>query len=428
MLVRQRLFLPIDDEQARLVLLPQRLLGDQFRRQIVFKVLDCQLRRLSFHGHLFYTCLDVLGQNGAISLQLKETIVEIGRELGFHNIVIGGLEPMTAAGEVYEDWLDKGYAASMDYLKRDPAGRVSPAQVLSGSRSVIISSVSYYSEPSSPPPAVAGRVARYAVGLDYHPTIRARLRDFAGRIEKEIGRPFLRKPYTDDVALFEQALAARHGLGFVGKNSLILGPQLSGSYNFIAELFTDLELEPDRPYVGTCGKCFRCGQGCPTDAIKDGALVDSNRCISFLTIENKDGIDPALRPLLGDWVFGCDICQEVCPYNSKPTLTPWPEFLPEAGVGHHLDLLDLISIDSDIEFRRRFEKSPVRRPKRRGLTRNALVVLGNHLAAGHAEGDRIIQALKKFSRRQFDRNTDMDTKTGIDTMLAEHADWALAQA
>ncbi|MBS2010834.1 MAG: tRNA epoxyqueuosine(34) reductase QueG [Cyanobacteria bacterium SZAS TMP-1] len=346
---------------------------------------------------------------------LKETIVEIGRELGFHNIVIGGLAPMTTAGEIYSAWLDKGYGASMDYLKRDPVGRVSPALVLPGSRSVIIASVSYYTEPTAAPPPVAGRVARYAVGLDYHPTIRAKLRDYAALIEKEIGRPLLRKPYTDDVALFEQALAARHGLGFVGKNSLILGPQLSGSYNFIAELFVDLELEPDQPYVGTCGKCFRCGDACPTAAIKDGAMVDSNLCISFLTIENKGGIDPALRPLLGQWVFGCDICQEVCPYNSRPQEAPWPEFLPAAGVGHHLDLLDLLTIEDDMEFRRRFEKSPVRRPKRRGLLRNGLVVLGNHLAVGHGHSDEIIRALRHFRSRESD------------SMLLEHADWALAQ-
>lgn len=336
--------------------------------------------------------------------------------MGFHNIVIGSIEPMVEAGKTYNQWLDKGYAASMDYLKRDPARRVEPAKTLTGSRSVIIASVSYYSEPTTAPPPVAGRVARYAVGLDYHPTIRSRLRDYAALIEKEVGRPFLRKPYTDDVALFEQALAARHGLGFVGKNSLILGPKLSGSYNFIAELFVDLEIEPDIPYQGTCGKCFRCGDRCPTLAIKDGALVDSNLCISFLTIENKEGIDPALRSQMGEWVFGCDICQDVCPYNSRPDITPWPEFLPQSGVGHYLDLLDLLTIKDDIDFRKRFEKSAVRRPKRRGLLRNALVVMGNHLKGGHKETEKIVPALAAFAAEQDD------------PMLIEHAAWALGQS
>jgi epoxyqueuosine reductase len=336
--------------------------------------------------------------------------------MGFHNIVIGSLAPMPAAGAIYGQWLSKGYAASMDYLKRDPEKRVNPAGILNGGRSVIIASVSYYSEPEGPPPQVAGRVARYAVGLDYHPAIRARLRNYAALIEKEIGRPLVSKPYTDDVALYEQALASRHGLGFVGKNSLILGPKLGGSYNFIAELFCDLEIEPDVPYIGTCGQCFRCGDQCPTLAIVDGAMVNSNLCISFLTIENKDGIEPGLRPRMGEWVFGCDICQEVCPYNSKPGQTPWPEFLPQSGVGHYLDLLDLLLIKDDLEFRRRFEKSAVRRPKRRGLLRNALVVLGNHLKNGHDQSDKIIDSLCSFTDEQND------------LMLLEHAAWALANA
>ncbi|MBU6451674.1 MAG: tRNA epoxyqueuosine(34) reductase QueG [Cyanobacteria bacterium REEB67] len=347
---------------------------------------------------------------------LKETIVELGHEHGFHHVVIGGLAPLVEGGLIYQSWVDQGFAASMDYLKRDPRQRVEPERTFPGSRSVIIASVSYYSEPDTPTPAVAGKVARYAVGLDYHPTIRRKMREFAQAIEKNCQIKLNCKPFTDDVALYEQSLAARHGLGFVGKNSLILGPQLSGSYNFIAELFVDVELEPDLPYVGTCGKCFRCGNACPTDAIKDGALIDSHLCISFLTIENKGGIAPGLRSKLGDWVYGCDICQEVCPYNSKPVSTPWAEFLPQAGVGHHLDLLDIMTIKDELEFRGRFEKSPVRRPKRRGLLRNALVVLGNHLANAHRESDRIVQSLVEF------------TQSDQEDMLVEHAAWALAQS
>ena len=349
-------------------------------------------------------------------MDLKETIVAIGREMGFHHVVIGGLTPLVEGGVTYKKWIDQGFAASMDYLKRDPDQRVQPERTFAGSRSVIIASVSYYTEPNCEPPAVAGRVARYAVGLDYHPTIRRKMREYAQAIEKQCGVKLNSKPFTDDVALFEQALAARHGLGFVGKNSLILGPQLSGSYNFIAELFVDLELEPDQPYVGTCGKCFRCGVGCPTDAIKDGAMVDSNLCISFLTIENKGGIDTALRSKLGDWVYGCDICQEVCPYNGRPTTTPWAEFLPASGVGHHLDLLDILNIADDVDFRRRFETSPVRRPKRRGLQRNALIVLGNHLNKSHVESESIVAALIGFLSQ------------AADEMLIEHGAWALTQA
>jgi len=145
-------------------------------------------------------------------------------------------------------------------------------------------------------------------------------------------------------------------------------------------------------------------------------MVDSNLCISFLTIENKGSIAADLRPLLGDWVFGCDICQEVCPYNGRPPQAVWPELLPQSGVGHYIDLLDLIKIKDQNEFLHRFEKSPVRRPKWRGLLRNGLVVLGNHLAAGHDESDKIIASLKDF------------VATQSDPILVEHASWALGQS
>jgi epoxyqueuosine reductase len=245
------------------------------------------------------------------------------------------------------------------------------------------------------------------VGLDYHAVLRAKLRELKGRVETLIGRPLVGKAYTDDVALYEQAYANRSGLGFAGRHTLIIGPKLMGSYNFVAELFTDLELEPDEPYVGTCGECFRCGAACPTKAIVEPGTIDANRCISYLTIENKEGIPLELRPMLGDWVFGCDVCQDVCPYNQRPAVTPWTEFHPESGAGHHLDLLDLLKIKTEEEFRARFERSPLRRPKRRGLLRNALVVLGNKRPAEAAD------AIHRFSREE------------TDPMLVEHAQWAL---
>jgi epoxyqueuosine reductase len=211
------------------------------------------------------------------------------------------------------------------------------------------------------------------------------------------------------VALYEQGLALRHGLGFRGKNSLIIGPKLMGSYNFIAELITDLPLEPDETYKGTCGQCFRCGDACPTGAIVDERTVDARLCISYLTIENKGGIPAELRPKMGSWVFGCDVCQEVCPYNQRPPETRWLEFQAAAGAGHYLNLFDLLDISTEDEFRARFLTSPVRRPKRRGLLRNALVVLGNQRPDGGFE------RIAKFLQRETDE------------MLVEHAQWALTQ-
>jgi epoxyqueuosine reductase len=260
------------------------------------------------------------------------------------------------------------------------------------------------------------------------------------QIESELGRPLFGKSFTDDVQLNERALAARHGLGFKGRHTLIIGPKLSGSYNFIGELFTDLELEPDEAYAGTCGKCFRCGDACPTNAITSDNEIDSNRCISFLTIENKVGIPIELRLKLGNWVFGCDICQEVCPYNQRPDQTPWKEFLPDAGVGHYLDLPQLLEIKDEAEFRKLYAHTPLSRAKRSGLLRNALVVMGNAL---RTQSEPLIDRYEHF-KAQRDNQIDIRNSKAYESsavidrikqfmrsetnpMLIEHATWALSQ-
>ena len=298
-----------------------------------------------------------------MSGSIKTLIQNLAAQLGFHRTVVGSLAPLEEQRQHLEQWLASGYAAGMEWLKRNPHFRTSPQLLLPQCRSAIIVSVNYYTEAPPLPEFAAGRVARYAVGLDYHPVLRAKLRELKARIESEIGRPLLGKAYTDDVPLYEQALASRHGLGFKGKNTMIIGPKLSGSYNFVAELFTDLELEADEAYSGTCGECFRCGDRCPTKAIVGPATIDAGRCISYLTIENKGGIPLELRENMGEWVFGCDVCQEVCPYNQKPQQTPWREFSPESGAGHYLDLLSILKIENEDEFRSRFQHTPLRRPK-----------------------------------------------------------------
>lgn len=359
-------------------------------------------------------------------MDLKSRILDIGRDLGFSQVVVASPEPLEQGAKVYKQWLDNGYAADMGYLKRDPERRTTPSMTFNPVRSIIVASVSYYQEiPPPPEHYVWGRVAAYAIGLDYHQVIRQKLELYADLIEREIGRPLARRSVTDDAALFEQALAARHGLGFIGKNSLIIGPKLSGSYNLISELFIDLELPADMPYKGTCGSCFRCGAACPTDAIAysnvsgtDGGayMVDANLCISYLTIENKNGISEPLRHKLGDWVFGCDICQDVCPYNQKPPLCPWPELSSQKGVGHYLDLLALLKISDHAQWRKKFAGSPVLRPKLRGLRRNALVVLGNKLQRQTVEAKVVISALDQYLSKEDDE------------MLLEHGAWALRQA
>ena len=252
--------------------------------------------------------------------------------MGFHNCVVASLEPMPDAQKEYERWLELGYAAGMDYLKRDPNFRTSPALLYPQARSALILSVSYYTQRGPRPADYYGDVALYAAGLDYHVVIKAKLRELAKQLETKLGKSIASKAFTDDVALYEQALAACSGLGFSGKNTLIIGPKLSGSYNFVCELFLDLELDADQSYEGTCGNCFRCGAACPTGAIVAPGTVDSNKCISYLTIENKEGISTDLRPKLKSWVFGCDICQDVCPWNrfSKPHNEP--QFNPAPGL------------------------------------------------------------------------------------------------
>lgn len=357
------------------------------------------------------------------SSSLKQSVVELAASKGFSNTVIGALEPMTDELQHYREWLERGYSAGMEYMKRSPEFRNSPQLLYPGSRSAIIVSVSYYTEKPESPGPFYGSVARYAVGLDYHAVIRRKLRELRDLLAEQLGLTVVGKPFVDSVALYEQGFSARHGLGFAGKNTLIIGPKLSGSYHFVAELFVDVEIDADEKYRGTCGSCFRCGSGCPTDAIGEPGFVDANLCISYLTIENKDGIPLALRSKLGKWVFGCDVCQEVCPYNQRPPETPWEEFRPEAGAGHYLYLPDLLLIKTEEEFHRRFEHTPLRRPKRRGLIRNALVVLGNELRSARVEQSvdnevilPVVQRLEWFLAAEED------------PMLCEHAEWALLQA
>lgn len=355
-------------------------------------------------------------------MSIKEEIVDVALEMGFERVVIGSLEPMEKERREFEKWLSKGYAASMEYLKRNPHCRSSPQLLLPGSKSAIIVSVSYYTpQPQSPAPYF-GKVARYAVGLDYHLVLRRKMAELEHKIAAKLSRPLRAKAFTDDVQLLEQAYAARHGLGFAGRNTLIIGPRLSGSYYFIAELFCDLELPCDQPYVGTCGQCFRCGNSCPTGAIASESSVDANLCISFLTIENKEGIPLSLREPLGDWVFGCDVCQEVCPYNQKPPLSPWVEFHPQSGVGHYLDLLSVLDIKNNKQFLDQFGRTPLRRAKRRGLLRNALVCLGNALRQarrGDCDSSWVVAAKAKISRLACEEE---------DHMLREHALWSLSQS
>src|SRR5262249_48732838 len=222
-----------------------------------------------------------------------------------------------------------------------------------------------------------GRIARYAWGLDYHEVVKARLHNLIAEIKRLEGREVAARAFVDAVPLLERAVAARAGLGFTGKNTNLLQPR-QGSWFFLAEILLNLELpvEENRLKI-SCGSCHRCLDACPTDAFAAAYQLDSRRCISYLTIENKGAIPPALRAGLGEWLFGCDVCQEVCPFNRFATDTYWQEFRPEYGAGQKLDVVEILAIKTDEEFRARFKCTPLTRPKRRGLLRNAAVVAAN---------------------------------------------------
>lgn len=219
-----------------------------------------------------------------------------------------------------------------------------------------------------------GRVARYAWGQDYHRVIRKRLEEFRDRLNELVGRPTNVEICVDTKPLHERTVAQRAGLGFIGKQSQLLNPKF-GPWLFLAELVTDLELEPDPPFIGSCGSCRICIDECPTEAIYPEGGIDARRCIAYLTIEHKGEIPEEFHPAIGDWVFGCDLCLEVCPFTSKAKQTGWPEFLSQSGFGERLDLVKLLEIPSNRAHQKIFAGTALARANRKQMRRNASIVL-----------------------------------------------------
>jgi epoxyqueuosine reductase len=310
--------------------------------------------------------------------ELVAQIKAAARDLGFEVAGIASAEPLMRDDAAFQAWREAGYAAGMDYMTRRPELNADPRAVVPYARSVITLSVDYYAAtPILEHEHRYGRVARYAWGLDYHDVVKPRLQALACKIEELVARPIHARCFVDAVPLLERAVAARAGLGFFGKNTNLLQPR-SGSWFFLSEILLDLELPADNRQIKvSCGTCRRCIVACPTDAFPAPYQLDSRKCISYLTIENKGAIPRELRAAIGDWIFGCDVCQDVCPFNRFASDTRWPEFHPEAGAGQRLDLVGLLSIKSDEEFRERFRGTPLTRPRRRGLLRNAAVVAAN---------------------------------------------------
>lgn len=284
--------------------------------------------------------------------------------------------PDTAAA--FDRWLERGYAGTMQYIERGAAKRRDPRLVLEGARSAIVVAMEYGGrEPSGP-------VARYARGADYHDVMLDRLNDVLAALRRLSDAPVAGKAYVDTGPILERDLARRAGLGWFGKNTNLINPAL-GSFFFLGALLVDMELEPDAPFEADhCGTCTRCLEACPTQALVEPRVLDATRCISYLTIELRTAIPAELQAPIGDLLYGCDICQEVCPWNIRfardlPEDSPFKARPALAGRDARQLATTLLSMSQE-EFAAAFQKSPMKRAKLQGLKRNAAVVLGNLVA------------------------------------------------
>ena len=275
----------------------------------------------------------------------------------------------------FHDWLQSGYAGEMRYLIDRKEAYAHPRSVLDGARSILMLGMNYRTGESVPANLCDGRVSRYAWGtVDYHDLIHARLKELVHWYRQQFPQARLRG-VVDTAPLLEREFAQLAGLGWVGKHTLLLNRQ-QGSWFFLAALLSDHQLEFDTPYeMDYCGSCRACLDACPTAAFPEPYVLDATRCISYLTIELRESVPLELREGLEEWVFGCDICQEVCPWNRAAPISQESEFAPDSQQ-NPLDLVRLFDLDESA-FRQRFRRTPLWRSKRRGLLRNAALALGN---------------------------------------------------
>jgi epoxyqueuosine reductase len=332
-------------------------------------------------------------------------IVERAKALGFASVGIVPVGPLPHLGE-FEAWLDAGYHGEMRWLARDPARRATATSVLPGARSIIAVTALYHAGEQAASVG-AGRIAAYARGYDYHRVLEERLSRLAGFVRAETGAEVGARAAVDRLPLLERDVAALAGLGWQGKNTMILDRSL-GSFFFLAELVVEADLSPVGAEVRDhCGTCTACLDACPTGAFVAPYVLDARLCISYLTIEHRGPIPRALRPLIGDYLFGCDICQDVCPWNRKAPATTEFAFLGRPDV--EALTADQLLMLSEAEFRERLELSPLQRAQRPGLLRNAAVVLGNS-----GEG-RWVPLLSHVLR------------TETEPLVRGHAAWALGE-
>ena len=355
---------------------------------------------------------------------LKDTVIARARDCGFDLVGVTGAEDFATDRDAALERIREGRMGGLPWYSESRVMRgTSPSELLPGARSIVCLGLSYWQEGGTEGEESClegrGRVARYAWVRDYHRAMKHRMRNFVQSLESELDLAVAAKWYVDDGPMLDRAAANRAGIGWFGKNTNILTPSF-GSWVFLGQVITDLELEPDAPLKKSCGSCVRCIADCPTGALVAPYVLDNARCISYQTIENRGAIPRDLRPLMQDWVFGCDICQDVCPVNRKARAAGQPIPLSNpaegtdssrslgraAGMGS-LDLAELLEM-SEEDFRTRFAGTSIMRAKRVGLQRNACVVLGN------SGDDSAVPAL----RRSLEKG---------EPMVRGHAAWALGR-
>lgn len=330
---------------------------------------------------------------------VKQNIQRIARDLGFDDCRVSRAKEAAHAAQ-YRQWLADGCAGDMKWLERGVDRRVDPTLVVEGACSVISLAINYF--PGHQNPDVNYRISRYAWNEDYHDVVESKLKDLN---EALIDMGGVQRFYTDTGPVLERDFATASGLGWSGKSCVQIHKRM-GTWFFLAELITTLDLPVDEPFGDHCGQCTRCIDACPTDAITEPHRVDARRCISYLTIENLSSIPVEFRKQIGDRIYGCDTCLDVCPWNRFAQLSRETKFHARQSIFHH-QLRDFLDLD-DNAFRTLFAKSPIKRIKRNRFLRNVCVALGN---VGTADD---LPALHRAA-------------TDADPLIAEHAQWAVSE-
>lgn len=306
-------------------------------------------------------------------MTITEQIRKKAIELGFSKIGFAKAEPLGQEGVRLHEWLNRGFHASMNWMEKNTDKRTDPGAIVPNARSVISLAVNYYTSLQHSPNPKTGKISRYAWGDDYHIHVTKRIHLLFESI-KQIDPEADGRYYVDTGPVMEKVWAQRAGIGWQGKHTNLITKEF-GSWVFLGEIITTLPLEYDAPMEDFCGSCTACIEACPTHAIDEPYVLDSNKCISYLTIEHRGNIDDTLGKDFNNWLYGCDICQDVCPWNKFQQTTDQPEYFPREF--NKAPSIEEITEITQEEFSHRFKNSPIKRTKRDGLKRNAEVISNN---------------------------------------------------